>query len=217
MSYILDALRKSQREREPAPEAPPAAVHHISIALPSRSGWIIISGVVLLLALLVAFWFFWRGIPQETPASTVLPAVAPQPTAAAMTAAPPRALVTGRDLAEEARVAQPFASMPATRRKPETSAGTIVTPGAAVPAVVGSSDGIPLLQQMPLAFQRALPPLAVTIHVYAPDPSQRILFINNHEYHPGSEIAGGIRVEEIVPDGVVLRYQGERFKLSRPR
>jgi hypothetical protein len=59
--------------------------------------------------------------------------------------------------------------------------------------------------------------MAVTIHVYSPQESQRILFINNHEYHQGSLIEGGARVEAIVPDGVVLSYQGERFKLPRPR
>jgi hypothetical protein len=58
--------------------------------------------------------------------------------------------------------------------------------------------------------------MAVTIHVYSPQESQRILFINNHEYHKGSLIEGGVLVEAIVPDGAVLSYQGERFKLPRP-
>jgi general secretion pathway protein B len=78
-------------------------------------------------------------------------------------------------------------------------------------------DDTPLLQQMPQDFQRALPALAVTIHVYAHDESQRILFINNREYRKGSQIDGGIRVEDIVPDGAVLSFRGERFKLGRPR
>jgi general secretion pathway protein B len=78
-------------------------------------------------------------------------------------------------------------------------------------------DDTPLLQQMPQDFQRALPALAVTIHVYSHDASQRILFINNREYRKGSQIDGGIRVEDIVPDGAVLSFRGERFKLSRPR
>ena len=79
------------------------------------------------------------------------------------------------------------------------------------------TDDTPLLQQMPQDFQRSLPSLAVTIHVYSHDESQRILFINNREYRRGSQIEGGIRVEDIVPDGAVLSFRGERFKLSRPR
>ncbi|WP_461575985.1 general secretion pathway protein GspB [Sulfuricaulis sp.] len=87
----------------------------------------------------------------------------------------------------------------------------------AVPAAPAETDDAPLLQQMPTDFQRALPPLRVSIHVYAPDPSQRILFINNRQYHQGDRVDGNIRVEEIVPDGVILSFQGQRFKLGRPR
>ena len=126
------------------------------------------------------------------------------------------------DLAEQARLTAPapppkkiaaasVEKKPAVNRRPET----IKT--ATAPAVPLVMDDTPLLQQMPQEFQRALPALAVTIHVYSHDESQRILFINNREYRKGSQIDGGIRVEDIVPDGVVLSFRDERFKLSRPR
>ena len=75
MSYILDALRKSQRERDPVTPAPLGAVHNITIPLPGRSGLIVV-GIVLLLAMLGAALFFWRStvgsVPE--PAVTVAPA-----------------------------------------------------------------------------------------------------------------------------------------------
>jgi len=235
MSYILDALRKSQREREPATPGSHGAVHNIAIALPVRGGLIII-GIVLLLAMLGAGWFFWRstlgGVPAPvTTAATVAPAAEPRPEttansapagispASSPAAGPVKPPVRVRDLAEEAIMSPPAVPKP----KPTTKAvkkpplvKQLASPSP-VPTTSASGDGVPLLQQMPLEFQHALPALAVTIHVYAPDPSQRILFINNREYREGSQIAGGIRVEAIVPDGVVLSYQGERFKLGRPR
>jgi len=59
--------------------------------------------------------------------------------------------------------------------------------------------------------------MEVNIHVFSPDPSQCILSINNRSYRQGDEITGGAVVEEIVPDGVVLYYDGQRFRLPRPR
>jgi len=230
MSYILDALRKSEQERQPGtPARPGGPVHNVS--LPWRGGWLLVIGIILLLFLLAAAAVFWRStvsrISSEAAVAVTSPSVAP-------TAAPPAAEpvvvaplpVTAvkwespvRDLAEQMQV-----PVPATSKKPGTAPRRKVAAikqrflsQADGPAVPLETDDTPLLQQMPLEMQRALPAMAVTIHVYSPQESQRILFINNREYHKGSRIEGGVRVEEIVPDGVVLSYRGERFKLSRPR
>jgi general secretion pathway protein B len=235
MSYILDALRKSQQARQPGTAPRTGAVHNVSLALPV-SGWWIALGVVLLLGILAAVLLFWRGTfanlpdPPAVPVTgepvAVEPASAPAPVVlekpVAVPESPARKTVPVTDLAEQARLPAPTPPpkkiavtraeiKPAVNRRPET----IKT--ATAPAVPLVMDDTPLLQQMPQDFQRALPALAVTIHVYSHDASQRILFINNREYRKGSQIDGGIRVEDIVPDGAVLSFRGERFKLSRPR
>ena len=231
MSYILDALRKSHQARHPGTAPRTGAVHNISLALPVN-GWWLALGVVLLLGILVAVLIFWRGtlanLPEPPPAPVVNEPVAtapePEPPAPAAvepppTPAPPVAKTPAGDLAEQAKLPAPAprpkkiaAARPTSKtaavRRAETSAGP------AVPLVM---DDTPLLQQMPESFRRGLPPLALTIHVYSHDQSQRILFINDREYREGSQIEGGIRVESVVPDGVVLSYRGERFKLGRPR
>jgi hypothetical protein len=56
----------------------------------------------------------------------------------------------------------------------------------------------------------------VNIHVYTPDESQRMLYINNRQYRRG-EFIGGVLIEDITPDGVLVNYHGVRFKLERPR
>jgi len=209
-------------------------LHNISLALPA-SGWWLALGIVLLLGLLLAAYLFWRStvgnLPQPTAeAITSKPlAAAPAPTTPAVIekpapvpAAPAKKIIPVTDLAEQAKVPVPVtppkkvgAARPEKKsvmtRRSETTKATAVL---AEPLV---TDDTPLLQQMPQDFQRSLPSLAVTIHVYSHDESQRILFINNREYRKGSQIEGGIRVEDIVPDGVVLSFRGERFKLSRPR
>jgi general secretion pathway protein B len=237
MSYILDALRKSQQARQPGTAPRTGAVHNISLALPV-SGWWLALGVVLLLGILTAVLLFWRSTVANLPDPPAAP-VASEPVAAAPASAPAAPVVIEEpvpapepparktapvaDLAEQAKLPAPTPppkkvavaraeKKPAVNRRPETA-----KTDTAAPALILVEDNTPLLQQMPQDFQRALPVLVVTIHVYSHDESQRILFINNREYRKGSQLDGGIRVEDIVPDGAVLSFQGERFKLSRPR
>mgnify|MGYP001605582036 FL=1 len=154
---------------------------------------------------------------------SVAPTAAP-PAAEPVVAAPPpitavRRESPVRDLVEQTQVPVPVISIKPSTTPRRKAAAIKQRPSSQAdgPAVLLETDNTPLLQQMPPEMQRAIPPMAVTIHVYSPQESQRILFINNREYHKGSLTEGGARVEEIVPDGVVLSYREERFKLPRPR
>ncbi len=244
MSYILDALRKSEQQRRPgAASRPSGAVHNVSIPMPG-GGWLLLIGFILLVGILTAAFFFWRNtvnsvavlvpepasvstasaqIVETLPATTIEKNVAtPAESATAPLSAKNESSVG--DLADEAQV--PVRTKPKAKLKSKSvtkhpAAKAVTTSALApqknIPATPIASDHTPLLQQMPQEFQRALPPLAVSIHVYSQDAAQRILFINNREYHVGDKINGSVRVEEIVPDGTVLSYQGERFKIGRPR
>lgn len=236
MSFILDALRKSQQARQPGEPARTGAVHNITLSLPI-SGWWLALGAVLLLGLLVAVVMFWRSTVGKLPdppaepvtevsppavaptMAPVLPAVVEKPAASAEV--PANKPIPVADLSEQAKVPAPpppkkVAAVRSGKKTTSVSPAGKSTPVFA-PAMPLETDDTPLLQQMPQDFQRSLPSLAVTIHVYSREESQRILFINNREYRKGSQIAGGIRVEDIVSDGAVLSFRGERFKLSRPR
>jgi general secretion pathway protein B len=243
MSYILDALRKSEQSRRPGgPVRSSGAVHEIRVPIPSR-GWLLALGLVLLFGLLASLLIFWRGLSQE---ATVLPppaAVAETPLSlnpvvpvanAVSPVTEPRANVPEEktaapetpslrnnaavlDLSEQAPSVRADPKPGKSKTKVQHAKVRVPSTGVVMPATPPmASDGIPFLLQMPSEFQRLLPPLKVTIHVYSPDESQRILFLNNREYHKGDQIEAGIRVEDIVPEGAVLSYQGERFKVSRP-
>jgi hypothetical protein len=84
------------------------------------------------------------------------------------------------------------------------------------PAPAQNSEEAPWLSSLPQSFRSSLPPLAVNIHVYSPDRTQRILYINNRPVKQGDRIEGGVLVVEIVHNGVVLQYRERRFKLPRP-
>lgn len=235
MSYILDALRKSQQTRQPSTgTANRGAAHNISYSV-SLDGWWLALGIALLAGSLIAAFLFWRGTPARPPEppspAAHNPAVAetsqvdgatPLAASATATETPAKRNIPVADLAEQAKVPVPAPPRKAaatwTRKKPASTGRPVAARVVAPPeASLALAEDVPLLQQMPAEFRQALPPLAVTIHVYAHDKSQQILFLNNREYGRGSEIEGGVRVEDIVPDGVVLSFRGQRFKLSRPR
>jgi general secretion pathway protein B len=203
MSYILDALKKSERER--------TLVRGVGFAdaarqVARRTDWLpwIIGGIVVTTVALIATAFVMRDRlvpPRVTAAAAKPPAVAPPTVEAQPSPAPVSAPV-----AAPSAVAA-VATAPALPPLPEAS---VEVPPTAPPAPAV------FLTELPPDFQQSVPPMTVNIHVYAPDEMQRILYINNRQYYRGDEISGGVVVEEIVPEGVVLEFRGQRFKLPRP-
>jgi general secretion pathway protein B len=59
----------------------------------------------------------------------------------------------------------------------------------------------------------SLPDLHLDIHVYAAQPAERFVFLNNRKYREGGETPDGTRIERITRDGVVLNHRGVRFLL----
>jgi general secretion pathway protein B len=215
MSTILDALRKSELARRAgrAPVYRDAAPS----STPPLLRWLSLLAVLTLMAALgVSVWLITRpaaGIAIEssgTPPGPSASASRPEPPATKTVAAavsPPAADLSGQVSARR--------TTPAVGREARPEAA------AAVPAVSAPSPGqehgeAPWLASLPAAFRERLPALVVNIHVYAPDEAQRILYINNRPVRRGEQIPGGVVVEEILPEGVLLRAHGQRFRLPRP-
>lgn len=197
MSYILDALRRSEQERRrlgtgdavPVPETSSASGWR-------RLGWLLVMMALLLNAGAVA-WLLLRDRPAESPAPVVAarepgPPVEPPPL-------PPLAEVAGRPQ-PLARAAEPA---PAAGRQP---------PAATISPAQQQPDP-PLLSTLPAEFQSSVPAVGISVHVYAQQPAARWVLANGRRFREGQEIATGLRLERITPDGVVLAFQGRQFLL----
>jgi general secretion pathway protein B len=135
----------------------------------------------------------------------------------------PRALPPAPPPAEAAaKPAQPAAAPAAPASKPATEAGTPApgtpppaaavaptTPAAAVPA----SAPVPYRWELPFATRKDLPPLEISMHVYADAPGRRMAVIDGETYHEGDAVGEGLSVREIRPDGVVMDLAGKLFLL----
>lgn len=234
MSLILDALRKSERTRQQtlagqvsAADLPPARAH---IPVP----WATLIGLLLIANVIVLGIIFWRShTANHTPAPVAAtPAGSPAPPAPAPA---PIYRPEVRSLAAEAAAAT-TATAPAPSAASQPALNTLATQSAALPpaathAVVttaapvnASGSGVihlngnspPPLDTLPLAFQQSLPPLHLDVHSYSQNPAERFVIINMQRYQKGDVLKEGPKVVAIVPDGVILEYQGQQFLLPRP-
>jgi len=70
------------------------------------------------------------------------------------------------------------------------------------------------VSELPSAVRSALPQFRISGHAYSPEPQTRVARINEKILQEGQELAPGLRLEEIVPDGVIFGYRGYRFRVD---
>lgn len=238
MSYILDALRKAdaQRERDPA-----RGIHAQSVtALPSdryperasRLGWLG-AGVAGAALLAVALWWLSRPdarvveAPALSPAPTSAPVVAvapPPPAAAASGVATPAPAAEVLPAAPPMRAPPPVPpAPPVSPVSPAPSVSTAPTAPAVVdparsaptqPAPAPAGDRLLSIADLPADVQRDLPKLTITGGVYSADPATRLLIVNGQVLNEGTEAAPGVVLTQIRPKTAVLTFRGWRYGVN---
>lgn len=209
MSFILDALKKSEIERQR--QSVPGLIDTTQVRRRSRlPAWAIALGVLLAINLLVLTFFVLtrKSAPAHAPQS------AQAPPAPAITAEPPRhfsPLDAAPVFAPEIPVAAEPNGAPAVVHHARRTEPLLTD------ADVGpeSQEILPSMSEINLTGSQALPELHLDVHVYATKPSERFVYINMRKYHEGATLQEGPAVERIRRDGVVLNYQGLRFILPR--
>jgi general secretion pathway protein B len=203
MSFILDALRKSENERQ-RNQTPGMANMQTQNRRKGSGIWVPLVALLIgiNLSLIVVMWFL---------SDDKQPAVNPTPVSsdAGAISQPPAA----RRLAEELSPEQPVRSVTPA----ETSGvNTAVLPATPPPGYSGDADeNIPTLAELMLQNAISLPQLHLDIHVYSDTPSERFVFINMSRYNEGGSLSEGPKVVRISKIGVVLRHQGQEFMMVR--
>jgi len=209
MSFILDALKKSEADRQQQSVAEFSAVP-TSPRRQSIPRWLWFVGLLLAINLVVLISLLLRpeaGAPQQLvppAASTTAPPAAsdqPQPSFAEQVA-------TARESPPEQQIAVVEA---------RESSQNLIKPVliSQNPSAVAERDLYPTLQEVRVRGSIDLPDLHLDIHVFSPDPDDRFVFVNMTKLREGSTLAEGPVVAEITPGGVVLRYEGQVFLLPR--
>lgn len=74
-----------------------------------------------------------------------------------------------------------------------------------------SDESLPLLIEMDYAFRRSVPAITLQFHRYSDDSERSFVLIDGTRYRQGQTLSAGPTLERIVDNGLVLRWQGERF------
>ena len=236
MSYILDALKKSESERQNQDLPNINAVHQRPELHPQKKRriWLLAIPAALILNI-VGFWFLWDRSPSEDPELITPVSISPARTSSldAVTSTPE---VQQIDTPMTIKI-QPPEPSPAGRIIPEANlassgetAELLITPTDAYRKTASNSiaaerqqgekyetlasQPVNKITALPTNIQRQIPDLKFSSHLYADDSSFRMVNINGNMFHEGDIIAEGIQLERISEEGVVLNYLHYTFEIS---
>jgi general secretion pathway protein B len=245
MSFILDALKKSESERQ---RQTGPALFEVRRAPPRNRFplWAVIIGVLLVINLGVVVWLLVgssskRAAANQTAAATAPAAVTPTPQPAAPLPPPaagnsnmpyvdPRSASARnvppdeeadyrepapRDDVREEGMLNPDDYEPA--REPANPPARAAANQQEEPARrPRNTSGLPSYQDVLAMPGMNVPPLRLDLHVYDPKPDASFVFLNMQKLKQGETLAqGGVQVDRITPEGAVLSFRGVQFVLPR--
>jgi general secretion pathway protein B len=236
MSFILDALKKSELERQR--QTVPGLMDSGAVpARPRFPRWAVALLALLAVNLAVLLVVLTRAGGPAAHVDPPAAGTADRPAAANPAAVPAEQHFSPMDAAPVYAPEVPAAggpvitadsTAPTTRISPTTPispSAPISPPAARVPhrhdPLLTDDDSkaqeevLPSMSEINLAGQEALPDLHLDVHVFATQAADRFVYINMRKYHEGSTLQEGPVLERIRRDGVVLNFHGVRFLLPR--
>lgn len=226
MSYILEALKKAQAERQlgalPTIHAPTL---QNAAAAPARPRWPWLLALGLMAAIVAGLLLLLLRQPApvdgaapvvKAPAGPALPAAMPASLAVAaapaITAASPPA--PAPSVAPSAPLAPPLAQpQPQPQPTPREAARPVAAPPRARAEPPAQEEVIQTLQELPEPIQRAIPTLALGGYIYSKNPADRLLLVDKVLRHEGDELAPGLVLEKLLPKAAVFSFKGYRYRV----
>lgn len=212
MSFILDALKKSEMDRQK--QANPG----LDLGVPKTRAtprWAIALAVLLGVNLLILLVFLVRNSPTNSSSNLATHEAVVSANVAAPTSAhfsPLNAPVYAPEI--------PLTS-PLTPIKPLAQSKSLATfkPPASKPLPMllaeDSEEILPSINELHLTGAQSLPDLHLDVHVFATQARERFVYINMRKYKEGATLQEGPLVTHIRRDGVVLDFHGLKFLLPR--
>ena len=240
MSYILDALRKSDQQRRRGSAPTLLAVQAPAVA-PKQPAFVVygLLAAVLLGAGVAIGWLRPWQAEQAAPAATqseasvhqsvpVRPEIAAAPAPAPALARAPAAAPALAPVTAPASLPAPAPASVKSKSRASVGAGAPGKPQDGVAAVSSKATEVPppgtaaadsapaqnviSMAELPLALQQELPPMTISFHAYSGNPKERLVGINNRMLREGDELAPGFKLEQITPEGMILGFKGYSFR-----
>lgn len=190
MSFILDAIKKSESERQKGKQPD---VYSLQNSMSGSDGQGHRSSRMLLLLiatvlLIVLAWWLWPQLKQQFLLQTTVDQLAAVDVKSPVNSVESSLVSEQQDteVVHQAPVAQP------------------------------SNDALPPrhlikeLWELPADYQSTVPELSYSFHVFSSDPAKRMIIINDRRMREGQRIASHTRLRVITETGVILEH-GDKF------
>jgi len=194
MSYILDALKKSDEQRQ-------ALSLNQDASKPVQQTSSSVKTVIILTFVgLLAAWAGWLLAQSgKEPDSVTTTVVTPLPE-----------LHLQQPEAEEVAVAPPV-TPEIIQLEAERADFVPITPES---TDSGATSATPERGELSQELLQAMPALKIEGHIYDENPAARMVIINGSVRREKQNIDNDLVVQEITSDGVLLRYHGETFHMG---
>lgn len=218
MSFILEALKKSDQKRQDGTVPRLETVHRsVSDSGAQRLKWLLVLLLVLSLNASVLLWLFgpWQQQKLAAQDRRKVPAVAETP---ATVSQPPVDGPKTAPVEERRSVSLPADPVPAVRevRTPPAVAQTAETKPVAPASDMGRQKPIYPLVDLPLAVRREIPELHMSLHAFNRDSAAASLIrVNGKIMREGDQLAGKFLLAKITAEGAVFRFQDYMFLVPR--
>ena len=210
MSYILEALRRADadRERGTVPDIraqPVLLVSADALATARAKTWGAIAAIALLGLIIAVGWIIAsrQVTPETVPpiAASTVPRVATTQTTDRPASAVDTVAATNSEPESTRRAEQPA-------RRPSRSTTRL-------PAkTTGTANRVLAFKELPAGIQRALPKLLIGGSVYSKDAASRFLMVNGQLFHEGDKVAPDLTLEAIKLKAAVFKYKTYRYELE---
>ncbi len=211
MSYLVDALRKAERERRSG-AADVGALSSTAQPLARRTGSHGLLWFVAMLAVCNAALLLYLLLPPigESAAAPHVETATPPAVAAAAPKLPAAATGTAAAVAEQGagvpradtrnlRIAERPAPVADVLPRGSQERGSALTPTPFDP--VPPDD---------------LPEVTINGHLYSRTPGRSFILVGARRYHEGERLAAGPAIVRIDADGAILNYRGHRYHVDGP-
>ena len=241
MSYILDALKKSEDERARDQGAVPdiKSIHdrYGTIEAGQNNMWpyyIAIGVLLLIISLFVVWQTLFSTTEHEDDKSTVLAQIN-APVAETNTSGNNNAAVgeeskiqNSTSLSKENKKSKPIPTKKLPKAAQPQASQRVVFATEPLDeletnsgARSGHSDNMKIISdrvykvaELPINIRKSVPPITFSGHVFSSTPNNRSVMINGIKMREGQSVTSDLLLHEITQDGAIFQYNGYLFSLG---